>query len=165
MGSALQLLEGSDGSGNAYGSRPHIQLAAVTLDTDTTVHTLFGHQMRGRKAYNPKNKGKRSYEPILTFLSETREYISRELLNGDRPTAAQIQSTSSSSPLGRTPLRGPPTISWAKLLSVYPRKHKPRRWRNLRFTNILIWRLEARSHGPGTRCGIARLQLLLFVAS
>jgi hypothetical protein len=34
------------------------------------VHTLFGHQMGGRKSYNPKNKGKKSYQPILTFLSE-----------------------------------------------------------------------------------------------
>jgi hypothetical protein len=65
-------------------------LAAVTLDTDTTVHTLFGNQMGGRKSYNPKNKGKKSYQPILTFLAETREYVSGELRNGDRPTGAQI---------------------------------------------------------------------------
>jgi hypothetical protein len=68
----------------------HVKLAAVTLDTDTTVHTLFGHQMGGRKSYNPKNKGKKSYQPILTFLAETREYVSGELRNGDRPTGAQI---------------------------------------------------------------------------
>ena len=71
-----------------------MQLAAVTLDTDTTVHTLFGHQMGGRKSYNPKNKGKKSYQPILTFLSETREYISGELRNGDRPTGAQNRQAS-----------------------------------------------------------------------
>ena len=52
--------------------------------------TLFGNQMGGRKSYNPKNKGKKSYQPILTFLAETREYISGELRNGDRPTGAQI---------------------------------------------------------------------------
>jgi hypothetical protein len=40
----------------------HVQLKAVTLDTDTTVNTLFGHQMGGRKGYNPKNKGKKSYQ-------------------------------------------------------------------------------------------------------
>jgi hypothetical protein len=68
----------------------HVELAAVTLDTDTTVHTLFGNQMGGRKSYNPKNKGKKSYQPILTFLAETREYVSGELRNGDRPTGAQI---------------------------------------------------------------------------
>src|SRR5437667_2700101 len=40
----------------------HVRLTAVTLDTDTTVHTLFGHQMGARKGYNPKNKGKKSYQ-------------------------------------------------------------------------------------------------------
>jgi len=68
----------------------HIELKVVTIDTDTTVHTVFGKQMGGRKSYNPKNRGKKSFQPILTFLAETREYISGELRNGDRPTGAQI---------------------------------------------------------------------------
>ena len=68
----------------------HVGLRAVTLDTDTTVHTLFGQQMGGRKGYNPKNKGKKSFQPILTFLAETREYISGELHNGDRRTGSEI---------------------------------------------------------------------------
>jgi hypothetical protein len=63
-----------------------VELNVVTLDTDTTVHTLFGHQMGGRRSYNPKNRGKKSYQPILTFLAETREYVAGELRNGDRPT-------------------------------------------------------------------------------
>jgi len=54
------------------------------------VHTLYGRQMGARKSYNPKNKGKKSYQPILTFVAETREYIGGELRNGDRPTGAQI---------------------------------------------------------------------------
>jgi hypothetical protein len=33
----------------------------VVLDTDTTVHTLYGNQMGARKSYNPKNKGKKSW--------------------------------------------------------------------------------------------------------
>lgn len=68
----------------------HVQLTTVTLDTDTTVHTVFGSQMGGRKSYNPKNKGKKSFQPILTFVAETREYVAGELRNGDRPTGAQI---------------------------------------------------------------------------
>jgi Transposase DDE domain group 1 len=51
----------------------NVKLSAVVLDTDTTVHTLFGNQMGARKSYNPKNKGKKSYQPILTFLAETKE--------------------------------------------------------------------------------------------
>jgi len=38
----------------------HVQLSSITLDTDTTVHTLYGRQMGARKSYNPKNKGKKS---------------------------------------------------------------------------------------------------------
>ena len=68
----------------------NVQLPWITLDTDTTVHTLYGKQMGARKSYNPKNKGKKSYQPILTFIAETREYLSGELHNGDRPTGAQI---------------------------------------------------------------------------
>ena len=45
----------------------NVKLTVVTLDTDTTVHTLYGQQMGGRKSYNPKNKGKKSYQPMLTF--------------------------------------------------------------------------------------------------
>ena len=43
-----------------------------------------------RKSYNPKNKGKKSFQPILTFVAETREYIWGELRNGDRPDGKQI---------------------------------------------------------------------------
>jgi len=47
-------------------------------------------QMGARKGYNPKNKGKKSFQPILTFLAETREYVWGELRNGDRPDGKQI---------------------------------------------------------------------------
>ena len=53
----------------------NVKLEVVTIDTDTTVHTLYGQQMGGRKSYNPKNKGKKSYQPMLTFIAETREYV------------------------------------------------------------------------------------------
>jgi Transposase DDE domain group 1 len=68
----------------------HVRLKSITIDTDTTVHTLYGKQMGARKSYNPKNKGKKSYQPILTFLAETREYLAGQLRNGDRPTGKQI---------------------------------------------------------------------------
>src|SRR6516225_3825598 len=68
----------------------NVKLEVVTIDTDTTVHTLYGQQMGGRKGYNPKNKGKKSFQPMLTFIAETREYVWGELRNGDRPTGKQI---------------------------------------------------------------------------
>src|SRR6202158_5626713 len=90
LGIALQLLEVQRRMRERVWEAAHVQLATVTLDTDTTVHTLFGNQMGGRKSYNPKNKGKKSYQPILTFLAETREYVGGELRHGDRPTGAEI---------------------------------------------------------------------------
>jgi DDE family transposase len=68
----------------------HVGLRKLTMDSDTTVQNLFGDQMGGRKSYNPKNKGKNSYQPILSFLAETKEYIAGELHNGDRPSGEQI---------------------------------------------------------------------------
>ena len=68
----------------------NVKLETVTIDTDTTVHTLYGQQMGGRKGYNPKHKGKKSYQPMLSFIAETREYVGGELRNGDRPSGKQI---------------------------------------------------------------------------
>jgi hypothetical protein len=46
----------------------NVRLKSITLDTDTTVHTVYGKQMGARKGYNPKNKGKKSFQPT-THLS------------------------------------------------------------------------------------------------
>jgi Transposase DDE domain group 1 len=62
LGVARQLLEVQRRMRERVWAAAHVQLAAVTLDTDTTVHTIFGNQMGGRKGYNPKNKGKKSYQ-------------------------------------------------------------------------------------------------------
>ena len=90
LGVARQLLVVQQRMRERVWEAAHVKLSSITLDTDTTVHTLYGRQMGGRKSYNPKNKGKKSYQPILTFLADTREYIWGELRNGDRPTGQQI---------------------------------------------------------------------------
>ena len=90
LDTARQLLEVQREMRERVWLAANIQLQTLTLDTDTTVHTLFGQQMGARKSYNPKNKGKKSYQPILTFLAETREYLMGELHNGDRPSGLQI---------------------------------------------------------------------------
>jgi hypothetical protein len=87
---ATQLLEVQRCMRQRVWEAANVRLSAVVLDTDTTVHTLFGDQMGARKGYNPKNKGKKSFQPILTFLAETKEYVAGELRNGDPPTGKQI---------------------------------------------------------------------------
>jgi len=49
----------------------NVKLEVVTIDTDTTVHTLYGRQMGGRKSYNPKNRGKKSYQPMPWALAKS----------------------------------------------------------------------------------------------
>ena len=104
LGIAPQLLEVQRRMRQRVWEAAHVRLKSVTLDTDTTVHTLFGHQMGARKGYNPQHRGKKSYQPILTFLAETREYVMGELHNGDRPSGAQIarhlESTAAVLPAG-----------------------------------------------------------------
>src|SRR5437660_6200025 len=72
---ARQLLEVGRQMRQRVWEAAHIELKEVTLDTDTTVQTVYGRQMGARKGYNPKHRGKKSYQPILTFLAETREYV------------------------------------------------------------------------------------------
>jgi hypothetical protein len=87
---ARQLLEVGRRMRQRVWEAAHVKLSEVTLDTDTTVQTVYGRQMGARKGYNPKHRGKKSYQPILTFVAETREYIGGELRKGERPTGKQI---------------------------------------------------------------------------
>ena len=109
---AQQLLEVGRHMRQRVWEAAHVGLQEVTLDTDTTVHTVYGRQMgalttgvdecrpypwirrpvrlRPWSGYNPAHKGKKSFQPILTFLAETREYVGGELRKGDRPTGKQI---------------------------------------------------------------------------
>jgi hypothetical protein len=90
LGVARQLLEVGRQMRQRVWEAAHVELKEVTLDTDTTVQTVYGRQMGARKGYNPQHRGKKSYQPILTFLAETREYVGGELRKGDRPTGQQI---------------------------------------------------------------------------
>lgn len=90
LGVAQQVLEVQRKMRERVWAASNVGLPSVTLDTDTTVHTVYGKQMGARKSYNPKNKGKKSFQPILTFIAETREYLWGELRNGDQPDGKQI---------------------------------------------------------------------------
>jgi len=87
---ARQLLEVSRHMRQRVWEAAHVRLTEVTLDTDTTVQTVYGRHMGARKGYNPKHRGKKSYQPIMTFVSETREYISGELRKGVSVSGKQI---------------------------------------------------------------------------
>jgi hypothetical protein len=90
LGVARQLLHVQRRMRERVWEAAHVRLTEATLDTDTTGHTLFGNQMGARKSYNPKNKGKKSYQPILTVMAETKEYVAGALRTGDRPSGKEI---------------------------------------------------------------------------
>jgi hypothetical protein len=90
LGIARQLLTVEKRMRERVWAAANVALDTITIDTDTTVHTLFGNQMGARKGYNPKNKGKKSYQPILSFIAETREYAAGALRTGDRPSGREI---------------------------------------------------------------------------
>jgi len=50
---------------------------------DTTAETIYGDQQGGRVGYNPRDRGKKAYRPVLCFIDETREYLLGKLRKGD----------------------------------------------------------------------------------
>jgi len=101
---ARQLLEVTRHMRQRVWEGANVKLKDVTLDTDTTVQTVYGRHMGARKGYNPKRRGKKSYQPILTFMAETREYISGELRPGvtisGKQIAAHLESVFRALPVG-----------------------------------------------------------------
>jgi len=45
-------------------------LESITLDADSTVKSVCGHQEGAEKGYNTTKKGAKSYHPLLVFVSE-----------------------------------------------------------------------------------------------
>jgi hypothetical protein len=55
----------------------------IHVSIDTTVETVYGNQQGIRKGYNPRNRGKKGYRPVLAFIDETREYLLGKLRKGE----------------------------------------------------------------------------------
>ena len=45
-------------------------LSKITIDCDSSVFTVYGHQQGAEKGYNPHKKGAASYHPLLCFCTE-----------------------------------------------------------------------------------------------
>lgn len=57
--------------------------SSVIFDLDTTVLTVYGRQQGARVGYNPKKRGRRSYQPLLCFEGNTKDVWSGRYLSGD----------------------------------------------------------------------------------
>jgi hypothetical protein len=66
------------------------RLSRITLDCDSTEETVFGHQEGAEKGYNPKNKGKRCYHPLICFCSEMKIVVNTWFRPGNTYTANGI---------------------------------------------------------------------------
>ena len=60
----------------------------LILDLDSTVVTVFGHQEGAEVGYNPRYRGKRSYDPLLCLESTSSFLWDTELRRGDAGTWA-----------------------------------------------------------------------------
>lgn len=57
--------------------------SSVIFDLDTTVLTVYGRQQGARVGYNPKKRGRPSYQPLLCFEGNTKDVWSGRYLSGD----------------------------------------------------------------------------------
>src|SRR3989475_6405369 len=60
----------------------------LILDLDSTVVTVFGHQEGAAVGYNPRYRGKRSYDPLLCLEANSSFLWDTELRTGDAGTWA-----------------------------------------------------------------------------
>jgi hypothetical protein len=58
----------------------------LILDLDSTVLTVFGHQQGAEVGYNPRYRGKRSYDPLLCVEANSSFLWDVELRHGDAGT-------------------------------------------------------------------------------
>jgi hypothetical protein len=65
-------------------------LSRITIDCDSTEHTVFGHQQGASKGYNPKNRGKLSYHPLICFVSEMKIVLNSWFRTGSAYTSNGI---------------------------------------------------------------------------
>ena len=65
-------------------------LSRITIDCDSTEQTVFGHQQGAAKGYNPKNRGKLSYHPLICFVSEMKIVLNTWFRTGSAYTSNGI---------------------------------------------------------------------------
>jgi hypothetical protein len=64
--------------------------SSFCLDFDSTVKTLYGHQEGALKGYNPKNRGRRSYHPLVVSEGHLRDCLGGFLRFGNASSAEGV---------------------------------------------------------------------------
>lgn len=69
-----------------------VQSDSVVLDLDTTVNTVHGDQEMATKSYNPRYRGRKSFQPLFAFDGKSKVAVHAELRPGSSPSARNIVS-------------------------------------------------------------------------
>lgn len=67
-----------------------IDLSSITLDVDSEVQTVYGHQKGAAKGFNSAKRGAKSYHPILAFISEKKLVLNSWFRTGSAYTSNGI---------------------------------------------------------------------------
>jgi hypothetical protein len=67
-----------------------LNLKRLTVDADSTVKTVYGHQGGAAVGYNPHKRGAKSYHPLLLFLSDTKWVVNSWFRSGSAYTSNGI---------------------------------------------------------------------------
>jgi len=84
-----QLVRLNDRLASQLLQNPHPR-SRLVLDLDTTVLPVYGDHEAARRAYNPKRRGARSYEPLLAVESRSGLFWAGELRPGGSPGANEV---------------------------------------------------------------------------
>lgn len=68
----------------------NVGLRRIHIDTDTTVETVYGNQENSCVGYNPCHRGKKSYQPVISTIAETGEFICGRQRSGDTISGEEI---------------------------------------------------------------------------
>lgn len=68
----------------------NVGLRRIHIDTDTTVETVYGNQENSCVGYNPRHRGKKSYQPVISTIAETGEFICGRQRSGDTISGEEI---------------------------------------------------------------------------
>ena len=68
----------------------NVGLRRIHIDTDTTVETVYGEQEKACVGYNPGHRGKKSYQPVISTIAETGEFICGRQRSGDTISGEEI---------------------------------------------------------------------------
>lgn len=62
----------------------------IIIDMDSTVNTVHGDQEGASVGYNPRYRGRASYQPLIAFDGTSKAVINTTLRNGATPSSAEI---------------------------------------------------------------------------